>query len=157
MEYSYRMFNEDMFKIQEQIEKSDQQFTEVIGLARGGVIAATVLSHRLDLPLKIVDWSFRDHKRVDYNAIDNIQYNIYSGRRKYLIIDDILDSGETLDNLFRALECPEVSAQMILECTKVAVLIQNSAAISNTRADYRGRDINRLEDSAWVNFWWEEK
>lgn len=154
MNYTLGRMERDLFKIQEQIEKSGTKFDEIVGLARGGVIPATLLSYRLDLPLKLIDWSFRDHKRVDWNSIDNVAFKIYSGR-KYLIVDDILDSGATLSKFYQALDTSATGSKLTLP--SLAVLVSNLYPEFDIRPTYYGRTINRNEDKEWVNFWWEDK
>lgn len=154
MNYTLAKMERDLFRIQEQIEKSEKRFDEIVGIARGGVIPATLLSYRLGLPLKIIDWSFRDHKRVDWNSIDNIAFKIYSGR-KYLIVDDILDSGETLSKFYGALDSSATGSTLTLP--PLAVLICNISSENIVHPTYYGRTIDREQDKEWVNFWWEEK
>lgn len=160
MEYSIKKMENDLFRIQEQIEKSCVIYHEVVGLVRGGVIPATLLSHRLGLPVSLINWSFRDHKRVDHHALDNIMYNIYRGRR-YLIVDDMIDSGETLFKFYSALnnltETYEVKSLFEKHKPHLAVLISNLYPQHIIRPTYYGRSINRNIDNTFINFWWEEK
>jgi hypoxanthine phosphoribosyltransferase len=52
----------------------------IIGLQRGGLIPAVLLSHKLNIPL------------------GNIKENHYQNSKTILVVDDIADTGETLKN-----------------------------------------------------------
>jgi hypoxanthine phosphoribosyltransferase len=60
-----------------QIQKSNEHIEAVTGLARGGLIPAVLLSHKLGLPYVNL-------------------FNDCEGHENVLVIDDICDSGETL-------------------------------------------------------------
>ena len=67
-----------IFQLLYRIRTSDLKFDNIYGLPRGGLIPAVMLSHRLNIPLVKGD--------VGPNT---------------LIVDDICDSGETLDKFVR--------------------------------------------------------
>jgi hypoxanthine phosphoribosyltransferase len=62
-----------------QIQKSNEYIEAITGLARGGLIPAVLLSHKLGLP-------YVDLLSEESEKYDNI-----------LVVDDICDSGETLE------------------------------------------------------------
>ena len=64
--------------LHDNILESDKEFDAVIGLPRGGLIPAVMLSHKLGLPYKL-------GYGTDYGNA--------------LVIDDICDSGKTLQHL----------------------------------------------------------
>jgi hypoxanthine phosphoribosyltransferase len=66
-----------------QIRKSGKQYDAVVGVLRGGLVPAVMLSHRLDLPLYVV--------RPDSDLWDEDNH--------YLIVDEIYDTGKTIDQL----------------------------------------------------------
>lgn len=63
---------DDLCKV---ISKSGKQILSVTGLQRGGLIPAVMISHKLNIPY------------------------VYSINSTTLVIDDICDTGETLNNL----------------------------------------------------------
>ena len=63
----------------EVISLSDIRITSVTGMERGGLIPAVMISHKLNIPY------------------------VYSISRTTLVIDDICDSGETLNNILTPL------------------------------------------------------
>ena len=110
----------------------------VIGLSRGGLQPAVMLSNYFDVPMIPVSLALRDHQveKVDFELDPN---------KKYLVIDDINDSGATLNSL----------AQYMNEHTwRSAVLINNLP--SPFEPDYQGIEINKDEEDVWVVYPWEE-
>ena len=104
----------------------------VIGLVRGGSLLANYVSQFYDIPCYM------------YNKDTNIEVDL----EKYtnvLVIDDINDSGKALTNINNLLyEHPSI---------KYATLISNE--ISCFEVDYTSCIINRLDNSDWFVFPWE--
>jgi uncharacterized protein len=117
----------------------DEKFDAILGLSRGGLVPSVYLSHKLNLPLIPVQWSTRDHgKKILPNLVDG---------HRYLIVDDICDSGETLESLYDVL-LREYSCEYV-----DAVLWQNTSA--PFQCDYYAREIDRNTDDRWIVFDWE--
>lgn len=142
MDYSYEMFQDGINDIVEQIDSSEpSHFDYVIGLTRGGLIPAVVLSHRLDVPMLALNFQTRDSNlRHIPNKIKNILKN-----KNVLIVEDIIDSGETLTLLIKEFDS---------FCNyKIAALIYNDE--QKIDCNYFNVTISRSVNSDWINFWWE--
>lgn len=63
----------------------------VVGISRGGLTPAVILSHRLGLPLYIITVQTRDGNRIEVG--DDIKQLAQEGT--ILVVDDINDSGNT--------------------------------------------------------------
>jgi len=63
----------------------------IIGVARGGLVPAVMLSHQLEIPMQSLHWSTR-HDHGMKNGVIVAEDIVY---RRVLIIDDIVDSGKT--------------------------------------------------------------
>lgn len=142
----------------------------ILGIARGGLVPAVYLSHRLKLPMLSVRISLRDHSHTD--DLEVVANKLRQGKR-ILVIDDICDSGDTLrliqDLLLDMVEegepAPEWAEQMFdhtptapsyaVSHFKSAVLIHNLGQELYT-PDFLGRSINKSEEDRWVVFPWEE-
>jgi hypoxanthine phosphoribosyltransferase len=142
----------------------------ILGIARGGLVPAVYLSHRLDVPMLSVRISLRDHSHTD--DLEVVANKLRKGK-KILMIDDICDSGDTLrliqDLLLDSVDVGEPTpawAEQMFDYTppapsyaithlKSAVLIQNLGQDIFT-PDYIGRNINKAEEDRWVVFPWEE-
>ena len=57
--------------------------THIVGITRGGLIPAVMLSHSFDLPMETLGVSFRDNR-----ATHHTKFKPIDGAR-YLIVDDI--------------------------------------------------------------------
>ena len=71
------------------------------------------------------------------------------GGPRILLVDDINDSGKTIDTIRRVL----IAQGGELAHLRVAVLIDNVR--SAARVEYRSRTIDRAEDKRWFVFPWE--
>lgn len=127
----------------------------VVGIARGGVVPATMMSHYYQVPLITLNLSLRDQKvegAVDYAAIRSMLLS----DKKLLLIDDICDSGDTLAMVVNNLETLlNGQANTKMENLRTAVL-WNNVAQDVYEADYVGREISRADDERWIIFPYEE-
>ena len=72
--------------------------THIVGITRGGLIPAVMLSHSFDLPMETLGVSFRDNRATHHTKFKPID------DARYLIVDDINDSGTTfkvVSDIFR--------------------------------------------------------
>jgi hypoxanthine phosphoribosyltransferase len=144
MQYTYDLFKKDCDAILKAIANQGIQYDYVVGIVRGGAIPAVYMSHHLNVPMKAVSWSTFHADQCRESAFD-IAEDIIEGK-KVLLIDDILDSGRTMKELF---EDWRVKPEQV----DTAVLIYNTA--QPIQPKFYGRTIDRTTDSSWVNFWWE--
>ena len=87
-------------------------------------------------------------------------------RKKVLIVDDINDSGATINWIKKDWEniisnkvqddVDYVWQSIWNETTKFAVLFNNIASESEINVDYDAEEINKIEDPSWIVFPWEE-
>lgn len=146
----------------------------VVGLTRGGLVPAVVLSNMTGITMHALDVRFRDNDPDGYGpesnlwmAEDAFGYVNVDGkgtsdpaaRKKILIIDDINDSGRTLSwikNDWRGGCMPnhEVWDQIWGDTVRTACLIDNAASEFG-EVDYTALEINKAEDPTWIVFPWE--
>lgn len=143
----YERFLEEIESLARQIERDDWRADFLVGIGRGGLVPAAFLSHRTGLPLLTVDHSSGEHGFGD-ELLDKLAAKIRDGRR-ILIVDDINDSGGTINYLRAAIEAKVDDPAAV----RVAVLVHNSR--SNARAEYHGSEIDRDRDKRWYVFPWE--
>ena len=146
----------------------------VVGLTRGGLVPANMLSQYLDVPMNTLKVSFRDDNGAESNLwmaedafgyvpehdkiLADFDYSIVA--KKILIVDDINDSGATL-NWIRGdwqsgcLPNHPRWDDVWGNNVRFAVLINNNASEFKT-VDYAGMNINKLDDPVWCVFPWEE-
>src|SRR5271165_5701810 len=134
----------------------------VVGLTRGGLIPAVLLSEYMEIPMQTLKVSLRDNPETESNcwmADDALGYDI-NGRevepKKILIIDDINDSGATLNWVKEDWKASCFPKHPRWDTTwgnnvRTAVLI-NNAASSFENVDYIGHHINKEDTPEWCVF-----
>lgn len=133
----------------------------IVGIARGGLVPATMLSHYLGKPLMVINYSLRDNKVSQVSEVNDLIQNIKAGKN-ILLVDDICDSGETLAKILNEVKDSDqlrpsfnISYEGWEERVKSAVL-WNNVSQDVFEADFVGREIARAEDERWVIFPYEE-
>jgi hypoxanthine phosphoribosyltransferase len=148
----------------------------VVGITRGGLVPATMLSHYLDVPMETLKVSLRDggengcesnlwmaEDAFGYVNLEDQNTGVRSDpalRKNILIVDDINDSGATLNWIKQdwpsgCLPNDERWAEVWGNNVRTAVLINNEAS-EFADVDYVGLSINKMEEPIWCVFPWEE-
>jgi hypoxanthine phosphoribosyltransferase len=122
----------------------------VVGITRGGLTPANLISQYLDVPMETLKVSLRE-------GSESCETNCWMpedalANRNILIVDDINDSGATL-NWIRDDWGPEVEWGRNV---RVAVLYDNESSDSIHTPDYSAESINKAADPQWIVFPWEE-
>jgi len=129
----------------------------IIGLTRGGLAPAVKLSNLTGIPMHTLDVRLRDtFEGYELESNSTFAKQALQGHN-ILIVDDINDSGETLEWIYNDWKGTWPSRQsktMWHDNVRVACLINNDA--SNFNIDYSSIQINKVEDPCWVVFPWEE-
>lgn len=144
---SHERFLEEIETIARLLAADSWQADFLIGIGRGGLVPAAYLSHRTGLPLLTVDHSSGEADFGD-ELLGKLAARICAGARM-LIVDDINDSGATINYLRSAIEAKIDDP----DCLRVAVLVHNLR--SRARAEYHGSEIDRAVDKRWYVFPWE--
>lgn len=74
----------------------DQDIDLVVGIVRGGMVPAVIISHALDIPLIPVDYSSRRETTLKRFATTDNDIEHYD---TILLVDDLTDSGHTMKDL----------------------------------------------------------
>jgi len=143
----HERFLEEVEALARQIEADDWTPHFLVGIGRGGLVPAAYLSHRTGLPLLSVDHSSGEDG-FGAELLDKLAAKIRAGERM-LIVDDINDSGGTINFLRAAIEAKIADPSAL----RVAVLVHNVR--SRARAEYHGSEIDRDVDKRWYVFPWE--
>ena len=124
-------------------------YTHVIGVSRGGCIPATIISHKLDIPMIAINISTRDNiaELIPNFPIGDGDGVNYIDQYRFLIVDDINDTGYTFKRL------REVMSHRGARYVDYAVLIDNEP--SDFDVHYSAEKINKDKDPRWIVFPWE--
>tara|TARA_R100000008_G_scaffold5504_1_gene3284 strand:- start:295 stop:747 length:453 start_codon:yes stop_codon:yes gene_type:complete len=125
-----------------------EKITHVIGLARGGLIPATIISYALDRPLlSYAINSYKGTKKTENLRVGQTVnfYELYETNNNLhvLVVDDICDTGDTMEHLTTKLALGNIPYTTACICTKE----------KHTKwLDHYGVVV---PDNKWIVFPWE--
>lgn len=148
----------------------------VVGITRGGLVPANLISQYLDVPMHTLKVSLRHGQDCESNcwmAEDAFGYipatdNDYSWtrtdrnrRKRILIVDDINDSGATFNWIRQdwqrsCLPNDENWSDVWGNNVRIAVLVDNQSSDCELPVSYSAVEVNKLEDPQWIVFPWED-
>ena len=157
------------YNIQQQVQELIRQMCldkwtpdYVVGITRGGLTPANLISQYLDCPMETLKVRLQD------GAAEECESNLWMAEdafhgKNILIVDDINDSGATLNWIKKDWQssCLPNNENWRLIWGKpgnvrVAVLYDNQASQSELVPSYAAETINKLDDPQWIVFPWEE-
>ena len=161
--YTWRDVEHHTQEILRQICSDSWRPDYVVGLTRGGLVPANLISQYLGCRMETLKVSLRDDTECESNlwmAEDAFGHEMDQPKR-ILIVDDINDTGATL-NYIRE-DWPSGCFPDNPRWTKVwgsnvrvAVLVDNESSKSEIPVSYSAVDINKAEQDSWIVFPWEE-
>lgn len=100
---SWDTLHSDCVHIASQIVRERREIDVIVGLLRGGTVPATIISHLLKKPMIAVGLrSYTGTKQIDVmevyqSAVEDIQRLSSERKLNALMVDDLSDTGETLN------------------------------------------------------------
>lgn len=149
----------------------------VVGITRGGLIPANLISQYLDVPMETLKVSLRDggqcesncwmaedafgYVPADLEALERAGHSDPAFKKNILIVDDINDSGATLNwirNDWQRSCLPNDPSwgKIWGDTVRVAVLVDNESSDCEVPVSYSAMQVNKLEDPQWIGFPWED-
>lgn len=148
----------------------------IVGITRGGLVPAVMISQYLEVPMHTLDVSFRDNDlgpesnlwmaEDAFGYVSHLDHQSPSSnsdpalRKKILIVDDINDTGRTLN--FIKEDWPSGCLPNDLAWDEIwgdnvrfATVVDNQAS-EFKEVDYAGLTINKHEEPSWIVFPWEQ-
>lgn len=139
--YSWKDYDKDINNLVRRIKYANFQPKTLVGLARGGLVPGVTLSHKLKAPLLII--SAQSYEGHDRGALAfNVSFT-KPMESPILLIDDICDSGATMQNVYKYITSIGIEAS-------VATLFYKER--SSFKPDWY---LNKVENETWIYFPWE--
>ena len=138
-----------------QMYSDDWRPDYIVGVTRGGLIPAVMMSHYTGVKMHTLDVRLRDADNGPEHAVWMAE-EAGAGKR-ILILDDINDTGETFKWIVKDWEESNPPADWLDiwgNNVRFATIIDN--APSTFDVDYKSIEINKAEDPAWIVFPFEE-
>lgn len=178
--FTWEEYNYKVAELARQITISQWRPDYIVGLTRGGLTAAVMLSHYFDIPMHSLGVSLRDsagfgpesnlwmaedafgYVSKEERQHEHIPYDL-SKAKNILIVDDINDTGATLNWIVSDWESSclpddERWDHVWNENVRFAVVVDNAASKATVGIDYWAYDVNKAENDVWIEFpyetWW---
>jgi len=121
-EYGKQMKRKSMKEIMSKIEKLkfEENYDFIVAIADGGIFPGAILSNKLQVPLEILKINFRDeNQKPKYDSPKLLgKINFKYKNKKILIVDDVSNSGATLE---KAKKC-------LTKASKIDTFVVNGSA-----------------------------
>ncbi|MDA3042483.1 phosphoribosyltransferase family protein [Campylobacter sp. JMF_01 NE2] len=140
--YSFEELDKDSRIIAKQVRDSFAP-DAIVAIARGGLTFGHALANALDMRtiFSINSIHYADTQKLDTIDVFNIpDLELY---KRILLVDDIIDSGDSMVEIKRVLEEKYPNAEI-----KTAVIFYKSKALIQP-------DFKIKETDEWINFFWE--
>ena len=173
--YTWNDINSQVAELAHQLNSSTWRPDYIVGITRGGIIPAVMLSHYLRCQMYTLDVRLRDS-----NGEHGLESNAWMAedafgyvddqktfknrwdpaiRKNILIVDDINDTGATFDWIkkdWQSLCLPNEGSWDTVwgKNVRFAVLTNNLA--SPVTVEYAATEVNKAEKDCWLVYSWEE-
>lgn len=159
--YTNEDMKNDVSSLCRDISNSDFKPDIVVGIARGGLFPAVMMSHYFDIPMMSINLSLRDGKVVQAVGWEDLTRHVAEGKN-ILIVEDICDSGMTFRKVYDEIGISQENSPVEFagwpDRVKTATLWHNVSQ-DLFDCDYVAREISRAEDERWIIFpfedWWK--
>jgi hypoxanthine phosphoribosyltransferase len=161
--YTAEQTQGQVLEILRQMQRDNWQPDYIVGLTRGGLVPANMISQYLGVPMHALHVSLRDNEKDCESNLWMAEdaYGYLADPKRILIVDDINDSGATLNWIkqdWMSSCLPDEPRWNLVwgNNVRVAVLVDNEASASELNINYNAVDLNKAEEDCWIVFPWED-
>ena len=164
--YTWQQVQGAVLDIARQLQRSDWKPDYIVGITRGGLIPANLLSQYTGIPMETLKVQLRDGGESETNcwmAEDAFGFNAKEVGvplcKNILVVDDINDQGSTIswikqDWQSSCLPNDERWNHVWGQNVRFATLTNNLS--SKEDVDYSVWEVNKAEEDCWLVYPWEE-
>lgn len=142
-QYNFREFKKDVNVLTKEIQKNIQ-VDAIVAISRGGFTLAHFLATKLDCRMLFCINAIGYDNTQKLETIEIFNIPDLSGFGNILIVDDIVDSGRTIEQVKQILSC-KYDARFFV----ASIYHKKSACIAP--------DFYLKEANEWIEFFWEKK
>lgn len=133
----------------------------IVGITRGGLVPAVLISHILEVPMQTLHVQLRDGQPNGCESncwMSEEAFGYTEDKKNILVVDDINDSGDTINWIkwdWRSTCLPNDPKWDTVwgNNVKFAAVVTNLG--SKETVDYAALEINKTENDVWIDFPWE--
>lgn len=160
---SWREFQGLVGKICRDITNSGWRPDYIVGITRGGLLPAVMISQYFNIPCEALKVSLRDHGGENPTESNLWMAEDAFDGKKILIVDDINDTGATVNWILEdwpsgCLPDHEKWKNVFENNVRFATVFDNLASNAKVNMTYVGEEINKAERDIWIDFpfedWW---
>jgi hypoxanthine phosphoribosyltransferase len=120
----------------------------VVGIARGGIVPASLVAYRLGCGLRVLPINYRDDENRPRHARPQVgdTVDIPDGVHSILLVDDVAVSGSTLEEARKMLEPYDVTTMVLKGRADIVVFPDIDTCVNwpwNVRISMNGRTVAR--------------
>ena len=157
--YTWQDVERQAQEILRQLQRDAWMPDYVVGLTRGGLVPANLISQYLEVPMECLKVSLRDDASQPESNLWMAE-DAFEGKR-ILIVDDINDSGATLNWIKQDWQSGCFSKDerwngVWGNNVRIATLVDNESSKSELTVSYNAVGLNKAEEDSWIVFPWED-